>query len=144
MRVPFVFGLALLAVAAWTQQPPADRLSDLKAKAETAAPSDQNKLFVEIARLEYEAAKNAYNAGNGAQAQSALKDLNTYAERATRVAIDHGKRLKHTEIDLRKIADHLKNLKPTLNVDERAPVQQSIDQLEKMRTELMSTMFSKK
>jgi flagellin-specific chaperone FliS len=143
MRVPCQVALLLtLSLALFAQSSP-DRLAQLKAKAAAANPSEQEKLFLEIARAEFGEAKNAYAAGNAQQAQLALSDLESYARRASQLALEHRKRIKNTEIELRKISDRLKNLKPTLNVEDRAPVQQAIDTIEKLRTDLMSRMFSK-
>jgi flagellin-specific chaperone FliS len=143
MRVPCQVALLLtLSLALFAQSSP-DRLAQLKAKAAAANPSEQEKLFLEIARAEFGEAKNAYAAGNAQQAQLALSDLESYARRASQLALEHRKRIKNTEIELRKISDRLKNLKPTLNVEDRAPVQQAIDTIEKLRTDLMSKMFSK-
>ena len=144
MRVPCQVALLLaLSVAVTFAQSSPDRAAQLKAKAATANPSEQEKLFLEIARAEFSEAKNAYAAGNAQQAQLALSDLEDYARRASQLALEHRKRIKNTEIELRKISDRLKNLKPTLNVEDRAPVQQAIDTVEKLRTDLMSRMFSK-
>jgi hypothetical protein len=143
MRIAFRAVLVLaLAGLALAQNPP-DRLAHLKAKAATASPADQEKLFLEIARAEFDDAKAAFAAGNDHQAEGALADLEDYAQRAALFAVDHRKRMKNTEIELRKISDRLKNLKPILSVEERGPVQKTIDHLEKLRTDLMSTMFAK-
>jgi hypothetical protein len=144
MRVPCQVALLLaLSLGVSFAQSSPDRVAQLKAKAATANPSEQEKLFLEIARAEFSEAKNAYAAGNAQQAQLALSDLEGYARRASQLALEHRRRIKNTEIELRKIADRLKNLKPTLNVEDRAPVQQAIDTIEKLRTDLMSKMFSK-
>ena len=139
LRGALVLAVAGLALA----QAAPDRVAHLKAKAATANPVDQEKLFLEIVRAEFDAAKAAFASGNAQQAQGALADLEDYAQRAARLAVDHRKRLKNTEIELRKVSDRLKNLKPTLTFEERVPVQNTIDHLEKLRTDLMSTMFSR-
>ena len=55
-----------------------------------------------------------------------------------------GKRLKDTEIAVRKMAEKFRDVKRTLPFEDQAPVQQAIDSLEKMRTDLLAVMFGKK
>jgi len=139
LRLLMVFVLLSLAAAAGQS----DKLSGLKTRAQAAPPADQARLFIDIARMQFEAAKTAYDSGKAPQAQAALTELSTAADRASQAAIQSRKRLKNTEIDIRKLTEHLKNLKPTVSVDDRVPVQQAIDHLEKLRTELMTQMFAK-
>jgi len=139
LRLLMVFVLLSLAAAAGLS----DKLSGLKTRAQAAPPADQARLFIDIARMQFEAAKTAYDSGKAPQAQAALTELSTAADRASQAAIQSRKRLKNTEIDIRKLTEHLKNLKPTVSVDDRVPVQQAIDHLEKLRTELMTQMFAK-
>jgi len=139
LRLLMVFVLLSLAAAAGQS----DKLSGLKTRAQAAPPADPARLFIDIARMQFEAAKTAYDSGKAPQAQAALTELSTAADRASQAAIQSRKRLKNTEIDIRKLTEHLKNLKPTVSVDDRVPVQQAIDHLEKLRTELMTQMFAK-
>jgi len=139
LRLLMVFVLLSLAAAAGQS----DKLSGLKTRAQAAPPADQARLFIDIALMQFEAAKAAYDSGKAPQAQAALTELSTAADRASQAAIQSRKRLKNTEIDIRKLTEHLKNLKPTVSVDDRVPVQQAIDHLEKLRTELMTQMFAK-
>jgi len=141
MKLRLLVVFVLLSLAAAAGQP--DKLSELKTRAQAAPPADQARLFIDIARMQFEAAKAAYDSGKAPQAQAALTELSTAADRASQAAIQSRKRLKNTEIDIRKLTEHLKNLKPTVSVDDRVPVQQAIDHLEKLRTELMTQMFAK-
>jgi len=141
MKLRLLMVFVLLSLAAAAGQP--DKLSELKTRAQAAPPADQARLFIDIARMQFEAAKAAYDSGKAPQAQAALTELSTAADRASQAAIQTRKRLKNTEIDIRKLTEHLKNLKPTVSVDDRVPVQQAIDHLEKLRTELMTQMFAK-
>jgi hypothetical protein len=115
---------------------------ELKAKAEAAKLSEQAKLCVEIARRQLDAADKAYASGQMRDAQVAIKDVVSYSEKAGQAAQKSGKHLKPTEIELRKISRRLKDIKPTLNVDDRPPIQEAIDRLEHVRSELLMSMFS--
>ena len=68
----------------------------------------------------------------------------SYSKKATDASIDTGKRLKGTEIALRKMAEKLRDVKRTVAFEDQSPIQQTIDQLEQMRTDLLSAMFGKK
>ncbi len=68
----------------------------------------------------------------------------TYAEKAGDAAERSGKRLKDTEIAVRKMAEKFRDVKHNLPFDDQAPVQDAVDRLEKMRTELLAEMFGKK
>ena len=68
----------------------------------------------------------------------------TYSQKATDAAIATGKKLKNTEITLRKMAEKFRDVKRTVAFDDQAPIQQTMDELEKMRTDLLAAMFGKK
>jgi hypothetical protein len=68
----------------------------------------------------------------------------SYSAKATDAAARSGKKLKDTEIALRKMAEKFRDVKHNLPFDDQAPVQDAIDRLEKMRTDLLSAMFGKK
>jgi hypothetical protein len=53
------------------------------------------------------------------------------------------KHLKDVEIDVRKIADKLRDIKRTLAFDDQPPVDQAIRRLEDIRTLLLKEMFAK-
>jgi hypothetical protein len=100
-------------------------------------------LYVEIAQAQLTAAVEGYKAGKTEQARAAVDDVVLYAGKARDASIQSGKRLKNTEIGVRKMAEKLRDLRRTLNFDDQAPVQKAADQLESMRSELLSRMFSK-
>ena len=68
LRLLMVFVLLSLAAAAGQS----DKLSGLKTRAQAAPPADQARLFIDIARMQFEAAKSAYDSGKDTQAQAAL------------------------------------------------------------------------
>jgi len=113
------------------------------ARAEAAKIEDRPALYVEIAERQLKSADELYTAGKVEDAQTALKDVVTYSEKAHDAAIQSGKRLKNTEIDFRKMAAKLRDIKRSLNFDDQAPVQAAADRLENLRTDLLSHMFGK-
>jgi hypothetical protein len=117
-------------------------LEELKAKLSSAKLSDQPKLCLEIARRQLDAMQKAYQAGQTGEAQKLLQEVVQYAQQAGDAARKSGKHIKKTEIEVRKMSRRLQDLKPTLDVDSRPPVQDAIDHLEHIRTQLLMEMFS--
>jgi hypothetical protein len=121
-----------------------ESLEQLIARAESARPQDRPALDIKIARLKAEAAIKFYDAGNAEAGASAVADTVTYFSKATDAAISSGKKMKDTEIALRKTAERFRDLKRNLVFEDQPSLQQAIDRLEKMRTDLLSAMFGKK
>jgi uncharacterized tellurite resistance protein B-like protein len=120
-----------------------ETLQELMARADSARVEDRPALCVEIAERQLKSADELYTAGKVEDAQAALKDVVTYSEKAHDAAIQSGKKLKNTEIDFRKMAAKLRDIKRSLNFDDQAPVQAAADRLENLRTDLLSHMFGK-
>jgi hypothetical protein len=118
-------------------------LQELEARADAAPLEERPQLYVEIAQQQLAAASESYKVGNAEQARVAVDDVVLYSGKAREASIRSGKKLKNTEISVRKMAKKLRDLKHTLNFDDQAPVQVAADQLEAMRSELLSHMFSK-
>jgi len=121
-----------------------ESVAQLISRADSAPPGDRPALYVRIARQQAEAADKFYLSGDPEAGNAALKDVVTYSEKASDAAARTGKKLKDTEIALRKMAEKFRDVKHHLPFDDQAPVQDAIDRLEKMRTDLLSVMFGKK
>ncbi len=142
-----IFILLTLASLATLARPLArndESLEQLIARAEAAPPGERPGLYIQIARQQAESADKFYQAGDAEAGNKALGDVVTYSEKASDAAARTGKRLKDTEIALRKMTEKFRDVKHNLPFDDQAPVQQAIDRLEKMRTDLLSAMFGKK
>jgi hypothetical protein len=121
-----------------------ENLQQLIARSESASAGERPALYIKIARLQSESADKFYQAGDPEAGNKALSDVVTYSQKASDAAASTGKKLKDTEIALRKMAEKFRDVKHNLPFDDQAPVQQAIDSLEKMRTDLLSAMFGKK
>lgn len=121
-----------------------DSVQELEAKLASAKLSDQPKLCLEIARRQLDAMEKAYKAGQTEQAQSLLHDVVDYAQQAGDAARKARKHIKKTEIGVRKMSRRLQDLRVTLDVDSRPPVQDAINRLERIRTQLLNKMFSER
>jgi hypothetical protein len=134
----FILASSLLALAYKTET-----LQELIARAGSAKLDDQPALYVDIAERQLKSADEFYSAGKSDEAGAALKDVVTYSEKAQNASIQSGKKLKNTEIALRKMAAKLRDIKRSLNFDDQAPVQTAADRLESLRTDLLTHMFGK-
>lgn len=134
--------LLLLACALPAALARQETVDELKAKLASAKESDQPKLCLEIARLQLDATEKAYTASQLPQAQALLKEVVDYAQKAGDAARQSHKHIKKTEIEVRKMSRRLQDLKPTVDVDNRQPVQDAVNHLEHIRTQLLMQMFS--
>ncbi len=121
-----------------------DSIDTLKQRAQAAKPGDQAKLFSEIARREVEAADQLYTSGESEKAKNTLRDAVFSAERASHAAEQSGKQLKETEIKMRKLSKRVDEIKHTLAVEDRPPLDAAIQTLEQLRRDLLARMFGRK
>jgi hypothetical protein len=136
------FALTVLALAALGAAKD-ESVADLKARVESARPEDRSALCIQVAREQLRNADNFYGAGNVEQANAAVDDVVAYSEKARDAATQTKKRLKNVEIDVRKMADKLRDIKRTLAFDDQPPVDKAIGRLEDVRTTLLKAMFAK-
>ena len=121
-----------------------ESLDQLMARAESARPEDRPAIYLEIARQKAETADQLYKDGNAEAGNAALPAVVTFSKKATDASIETGKRLKNTEIALRKMAEKFGDIKRTVAFEDQPPIQKTMDELEEMRTDLLSAMFGKK
>jgi hypothetical protein len=104
---------------------------------------DRPALAMRIAQRQLLAAGTFYRDGNAGQARAAVEDIVAYSEKARDAATQTGKHLKSVEINVRRMAVSLGDIKRTLAFDDQAPVDQAIRRLEDVRTTLLKAMFAK-
>jgi hypothetical protein len=141
-RPGFVF-LIFFAMSLCAQAPP-PAASNLKDKADAAQGTERVSLSLEYAHRQLEEANRLYTDGDVEKAESAIQDVFTYAQRATVAATSTNKKLKQTEIDLRKLEHRMHDIAQSLNVDDRPPVEKTVQQLEDLRANLLAKMFGQK
>ena len=118
-----------------------ETIDQLKARVESAAPKERVSLALRVAELQTSAADKLYADGKNDEARAAVKDVVSYTEKAGDAATQSGKKLKDAEITVRKIAHKLADMKRTVDFDNQAPLQDAIDHLERIRTQLLAKMF---
>lgn len=117
---------------------------DLKAKADAAQGSERIGLSLAYAHQELEYANSLYGEGDVEKAEAAIGESLAYAKRAAAAATASNKRIKQTEIDLRKLEHRMRDVGQSLNVDDRPPVEMAVQDLEQVRADLLAKMFGEK
>lgn len=118
-----------------------ESLEQLKAKFESAPPKERVGLGLRIAEIQTDAADRLYGEGKSDEGRAVIGDIVTYCEKASDAATQSGKKLKDAEITVRKIAHKLSDIKRNVNFDDQSPLQEAVDHLERVRTQLLSKMF---
>ena len=121
-----------------------ETLPQLMARADASSSGQQADLCMEVAEREVKLVIAAYKADKTEEGRDALQQIVKYADKGHTAAIQSGKRLKHTEIKLRQVALHLRELKLNVDVDEQPLVQAAVDKIEDYRTEILKAMFGSK
>ena len=139
--------LCLLAISATLPCPLAGAeeptVEDLKARLTAATIPDRPHICIEIAKKQAASSDKLYAANDFDQAQIALNDVVAYSELARDYAIQSHKYQKQTEIAVREFARKLGDLMRTLPQDDKPPVQDAINRLQKIRDDLLAAMFPK-
>ena len=136
-------GMFVFALAAATMAARDESVEELKSRVQNAAPQDRPKLCVQIAELQLRNADKLYRNGDAEQARAAVEDIVTYSRKARDSATETKKHVKNVEIAVRKMAERLRDIKRTLSIEDQAPVEHAIQELEEIRTSLLQQMFSK-
>jgi len=142
-RTSAILVLLLLISATFLSAKKEETLEELVARAGAAKIESQPDLFIEAAERQLAAADDAFTAGNSEQGLKAVRDIVTYSDKAGTAADKSGKKLKHTEIALRKMAAKLRDIKRTVEFENQAPIQDAADHLEQLRSNLLNRMFGK-
>jgi polyhydroxyalkanoate synthesis regulator phasin len=121
-----------------------ETLAEMIARADAARPEERPALYTEIAERQLKAADRLYGDGKAEEARAAVNDVVTYCNQATNAAISSGKKLKQTEIAVRKMAARLRDIRRGLAFEDQAPVQAAVEKLENLRTTLLNRMFGDK
>ncbi len=143
MRIFIIVAVCLAAVSGLASEKSDQSLDQLEAKAEAARTEDRPSLYIEIAERQLKSTTAAYKESKTDDAQRDLRDVVLYAGKARDAAIQTGKKIKNIEIDVRKMGEKLRDIKRTVNFEDQAAIDSAIDELEKIRTDLLSHMFSK-
>jgi hypothetical protein len=140
MRTAHAASLLLLAPLACLAMT-GETLEALKAKAAAASGGEQAVLCARVAQAEVELANQQFTDGNVDQGHAAVRDAVSYAEKARDAARTSKKKLKQTEIAIRRAARRLNDIGKTLAIDDRPTVEQAVKELEHIQDQLLDAMF---
>jgi hypothetical protein len=118
-----------------------ETIEQLKARAESASPKDRVDLALRVAEHQVAEAKTLYETGKPDEARAAIQDAAAYTEKAADAATESSRKLKQAEITVRKLVHKLGDLKRTVNFEDQPAIQDAIDRLERVRTNLLNKMF---
>ena len=118
--------------------------AELKARADAAQGGERTTLSLQYARLQLEDANDLYTKGDVERAEGQILEVVTYSQRAADAAIASGKRVKQTEIELRKLEHRMRDIGQSLSIDDRPPVEKAVQELEEVRAHLLAKMWGEK
>ncbi|HZS96831.1 MAG TPA: hypothetical protein VFA40_08620 [Terriglobales bacterium] len=118
-------------------------LEQLKARLQNAKPDDRATLSAQVAEHQVENADKLYAAGKSEEAVAAIHEVVSYSEQAQKAAEQSGKKLKNVEIAVHRMAHRLTEIKRSLPFDDQATVQEAVERLDKIDSDLLNRMFGK-
>ena len=136
--------LLLLSLLSVNGQAGNEPLPELRARADAAHGGERASLSIEYARRELEEANTLYTVGDVEKAEAAIQEVLRYSGQGAAAASASGKRLKQTEIELRKIQHRMRDIGASLSIDDRPPLEKGVQQLEQLRADLLAKMFGDK
>jgi len=137
-KLTVAIGIVLLGAATLLAE---DDIAKLKAKAESANGGKQAELYSKLAEKQALVVSDCFANGDVDGAKAALEELLTFAHKARDIAKETRKKVKNTEINIRKAARKLEDVKRAVSIDERPAVEDAIAKLERIRRELLGVMF---
>lgn len=118
-------------------------VAELKARVGSASVQERVHLCVQIAKKQLDEVNKLYAGAQIDQAQQPLTDVVAYSELARDYSIQSHKYEKQTEIAVREMTRKLNEILHNLGRDEQAPVKDAVNRLERVRDDLLASMFKK-
>ena len=138
-----MLAVMLALLGSFTAQGVEPTVEQLKARLSATSLNDKPKLCLQIAQRQLEAADKLYASAEIEKAQAALTDAVAFAELARDYAVEAHKHEKQTEIAVRGMVRKLNDILHTLTHEERPPVEDAIKRLQRVRDDLLASMFPK-
>jgi hypothetical protein len=133
-----ILALFLLALTALAD----DRnIDQLRAEAERAG-NDQAKVCAEVAERLVSVADKQFTDGESVQGHATVQEILQYATRSRDLAVKTRKKMKETEIHLRRCRHALENMRRTLAAEDRPPVEAVEKKLEQFGQDILDAMFA--
>ncbi len=116
-------------------------MAALIVKADQAQPKDQCFLYAEVVHEMTELAGQQLRTGDEGHASATLKMVQHYAEKIHTGLSADGKKMKNAEQLMRLTSFRLKGILNAASYEDRQALQATLDQLERVQTELMMQVF---
>ena len=118
-------------------------LAQLEVRAEHATTREQCFLYTELVHVYTEVAGKQMAAGDMQQASVTLKRIQSFAERIHMGLAQDSKRLKNAEILMHTTTHHLGQYLHLVSPDDKAVVESTLKQLNKVNEELLAQVFAR-
>lgn len=135
--------LLVLAAGAYASPRAEPTVDELKARVSSANVGEKAKLCNQIAEKQLVETDKLYSADDIEKAQAALTDVVAYSEMARDYSIQSHKHEKQLEISVRAMTRKLNDIVHTLGREDQAPLKIAIEHLQKVRDDLLVSMFPK-
>jgi hypothetical protein len=141
MRYPLLLTMLLLTSVLHAGQ----KLSveELQRKIQSAQGGKKAELLLQLSHDQVEQVSKLYHDGDADKAFGLLKEAGSNADQATSISLESGKRLKDTEIELRKLSERVQAIRQEASFEDRNPFDVSIQNLEQNRSKLLDRMFKR-
>lgn len=148
MRIP-LFGLLLLAVLSTPVQgafshgrvPDEETLAQLEERAAQAPAREQSYLYAKLVHSMVEFSANEYVSGDEKKAAGMLRKTQQLARRIQTLLSENSRRVKDTQILLRRAAFRLKDLLHSSAHEDRPLVQETLTQVNEAQHDAMMRVF---
>lgn len=116
---------------------------ELQRKIESAHNGKKAEFLMQLAHQQLEDADHQYHDGDTEKALRTAQICEANADEATAASLESGKRLKDTEIELRKLSERLQAIREELSFEDRQGLDPMVQKLEQDRSKLLDRMFKK-
>jgi hypothetical protein len=143
--LPLVLSLCTIGHAATVDEtvPTPEAIAQLEQRAQTADPREQCFLYTELVHSMTELAGKQMLDGDTDRASATLKQVEHYAHLIHVNLANNAKRLKNAEILMHHTTYRLGDYMKAASGDDRATLQATLKQLDKVQDEILSQVFAK-
>ncbi len=140
LAIPLLLLLAASAGLAASDEEPIEKLI---ARADVRS-DNQAEHCADVARREVEVANQRYTNGDVQKAVEAVNMAVTYTQKALDAAKRTHKRLKETDLTLRRTSRRLSDVGQTLAFEDKPVVKEAVEKIEQARSQILTLMFTQK
>ncbi len=140
LAIPLLLLLAASAGWAASDEEPIEKLI---ARADVRS-DNQAEHCADVARREVEVANQRYTNGDVQKAVEAVNMAVTYTQKALDAAKRTHKRLKETDLTLRRTSRRLSDVGQTLAFEDKPVVKEAVEKIEQARSQILTLMFTQK